>query len=39
MDQLQLQIAMDKKSQFESMLSNMLKSMSNTSDSIIQNIK
>jgi len=39
MDQLQLQVAMDKKSQFESMLSNMLKSISDTSDSIIQNIK
>jgi hypothetical protein len=39
MDQMQLQMAMDKKSQFESMLSNMLKSISDTSDSVIQNIK
>jgi hypothetical protein len=38
-DQLQLQMAMDQKSQFESMLSNMLKSMADTSDSVIQNIK
>ena len=38
MNQLQLQMAMDKKSQFESMLSNMLNSMSDTSDSVIQNI-
>jgi hypothetical protein len=39
MDQLQLQRAMEQKSQFESMFSNIMKSVSDTSDSIIQNIK
>jgi hypothetical protein len=39
MDQLTLQQAMDKKSQFESIFSNLLKSFSDTQDSIVQNIK
>jgi len=37
--QMQLQQVMEQKSQFETALSNMMKSMSDTSDSIIQNIK
>ncbi len=37
--QMQLQQLMEKRSQFEAVISNMLKSMSDTSDAIIQNIK
>jgi hypothetical protein len=39
MDALQLQLAMDRRSQFISTLSNMMKKISTTQDTLTQNLK
>ena len=38
-NQLQLQMTMDRKSQLEATLSNMLKSIEDTQDAVVQNMK